>query len=529
MSTKKERANGALILFGAAFCIIPSFILWLVGATIFERQAVKGWLERPCRIERVEVTHPIIDRFELTATYSYFVDGVTNTSSVVGLGGRTVYSFESLRDRLPLLKKYARGSEHVCHVDPSNPASAVLLVSEGESDGWGLVLAVVLIAYFLLAGLFLITRAFPGIRRREPKIIMPLSVMFFGGIFGLLFASVGIGMIAKDGRHRAAAEHYLPTPAKVLYSGVESHRSSSGKGGSKTVYRAVVGYAYEVDGVAYENDRLSFFKTSSSNYGKHRREADRYKQGDTITVWRSPTNPRETVIVRTEGVAWSIGALVFAVFGLAVLSASIWGFVKSWRRERRVRSLISFCNRPLRRSYADVIAIGLWAFMWNGISWTVLLGCYAPTNFWQFPAVLLPLIFPTIGLAAVVVFVCWLVRKVRGPYFRVLVSCSDWKPGAAVSVTLEQVGEGVIGSFRVLLEQTLKFDAFSKERRGVPHQPAPARSREVFRGSFSSGVGGFSFVIPDCFTMDATDWEFKLSYRVAGRRKERKSVYEIPV
>ena len=521
----RERIRFGLILFGLAFCAIPSLIWLGVLSKTIERHEFERWDDVPCRIERSEVTQERLDRFKFKARYSYEVDGRRFESSAIGSEMDEALAFDSVRHRLPLLEEFKPGSAHVCRVKPGEPMTAALPVriDESSSNPCPGIVPFALLAVFLMVGASMVSWAFPAIRKRAKEKAKSLAICVIGVLFGLPFAYVGITMSASGIRHRIEADDYIPTPAKVLYSGVESHN-----GGKSTVYSPVVGYEYTVDGTRYENDRYYFSREGTSNYELHRDEADKFHEGDEITVWRSPDDPRCSVIEpKMARPGFTLFCLAFMLIGIAVMAASIAHFVKSYAKENREDSAASFYDRPLRRSFAAVAALGVFALFWNLMSWSLVLSitnnfdpAYLPGE-WPF------LIFLVIGIGSAVFFIRLLVWELRGPHFKVAITCGHWEPGAGASARYETTGNGEVTSFRAVLRQAPCTGA--SRQRMMGHQQADTLSRQVFASSQAPLSGSFSFTIPDNFEMDADSWHLEILYRVKGRRREKVDAFAIPL
>ena len=523
-----RRAKIVPIVIGAAFCLVSMLILW-VGflRPLMEEHELETWDAVSCRIERVNVRQRSIEQFEFTATYSYEVEGRKLRSSTVGRKGRSVCRFESVAHRLPLLSEYACGTEHVCRVKPGSPLEVVLPIAGTQTSAWTSMVPIAFLVVFGLIGVFLVTLGIFGLRRQGPSRLKSVVMLVFGILFGLILMVVGARAFQQTVQRRQEGKSYLPTPARVLYSGVKKTHRSSGRHGSQTTYGTVVGYAYEVDGVAYENDRWGMVDVMTGDHARHRQEADRHRKGDAITVWRSPDNPRQTVVDRTADGAWLLLLLPFIVLlGGTIVVGSIWYFARTCRKRRRVDEVLSFSNRRLERSYAEVWNLGVFACAWNVFGWGMALAFMGSAGTWKSPTVMVCL-FPVLGLVFACAFVRRLVGEFAGPDFRLTLTSVDWRPGGSASVGYEQVGEGGVGMFTASLVESPRREAFSttgtRRARGVP----VTRSVQVHSSSMAATVGGFSFEIPNDFSPEVA-WRLALVYQVDGRSKPIRRVYSLP-
>lgn len=527
---KKDRILWQFIFMGIAFCCMSMLFLQLsyLGPRATKRKIAK-WDSVPCRIEKSEVKQIRLDRFEFSATYSYDVNGRRFKSSVVDPPKSKAYFFNSVRHRLPLLEKYVPGSEHVCRVNPDDSRVAVMAVNVENSEKSFVSIALLCgLCVFFLVGISMISCAFPAFRRLKAEGFKSFAICIIGILFGLIFACIGIGESFARYKHYIPVNEYISTPAKVLYSGITSHTSSGSKGHRSTTYATVVGYEYMVDGKRYENDAFSFSKLRTGNHDLHRRQAERYRKGDEITILRSPDDPFDTVIEANAGaLPLNLVMLLFALVGIAITVGSIVFYIRSFNRRARAGSVSVFFNKPLHRSFADVIMLGFFTLFWNLLGWGGALALTDGFDTAHISGAWFVLIFPLIGLGLIFKFIDMVIRKIRGPHFNLFITCDGWKPEARVSVTYEQIGDGDIEAFKVKLEQILKVDNFAAGRSSRQHgQPVPTRTQQVYEAASIPRSGSFSFTVPLSFTMeDVNSCRLELAYHTASQLKDNKDIY----
>ncbi len=104
------------------------FLFSLFASASSSAPSTRGWAEVPCRIESSSVERRRVDDFAFTAEYSYYWNGLMHRAAALDRPGGTHHTFHRLETRLPLLEKYAHGTDHVCLVDPGNDDNAVLPV-----------------------------------------------------------------------------------------------------------------------------------------------------------------------------------------------------------------------------------------------------------------------------------------------------------------------------------------------------------------------------------------------------------------
>lgn len=255
------------MLFGCVFVAFVSVFVWIMS-DVFVAPSLNGYETAHCRIVKSSIEMEKVDRFVFTAEFAYEHLGRSYKSNSLCRPEQSEFEFSRLASRLPILEKYAPGTEHECLVNPANPFDAVLAVENPAEDpdalsgNTGPIVAGMVLALFLSFGAFMIVSAFPSVRRfGTPPRMKKLLVAVVLVLFGSPFMTVGSLGLVRHVREWSEAKAYVPVPAKVLYSGMYSSRA--GGRHSHTVYGVRVGYEYNVDGKKYEGDRLSISQISS--------------------------------------------------------------------------------------------------------------------------------------------------------------------------------------------------------------------------------------------------------------------------
>lgn len=96
----------------------------------------------------------------------------------------------------------------------------------------------------------------------------------------------------------------------VLFSMVETRRSSSSEGGTSTSYYPKIVYEYRVMGQAFHGDRFNLGEVGLGSYKRVAATVAAYPVGKQIEVFYNPENPVEAVLQRT---APSSNLLLFIV------------------------------------------------------------------------------------------------------------------------------------------------------------------------------------------------------------------------
>ena len=517
------------MVFGCIFVAFVTVFAWIMSDALFT-PSLKGYETVPCRIVKSSVKMEKVNRFIFTAEFSYEHNGKTCKSNSLRRPGRGEFEFSRLASRLPLLEIYAPGTEHECLVSPENPFDAVLAVENPVEDpdalsgDTGPIVAGMVLALFLLAGVFMIASAFPSVRRlvttpRVKKLLIPIGLV----LFGCPFMTVGSIGLAQHVRERSEAKAYVPVPAKVLYSGMYSFRS--GGRHPHTVYSVRVGYEYAVDGKKYEGDRLAISQVSSNNYDHHRHLANKYKKGDAVTAYVSPDDPRKSVLEKPGGLG-DIGVMgfmgLFGVVGFAIIVAGLWMTLSFLRGSNGAP--LSFERRFLKRSYAELWVLCLFAFVWNVFSWSFVLVFVGEEQVSRFdPRLLFLAIFPLVGLFLIGVLLWKIVRELRAPRLVLTLSCAMWKQGSPAQVdwTLENPEE--IESLEVVLERT-RMKGSGKQRRLTT---VSSQSCSRHAQSMVPVAGSFGFTVPGSAS-DGCNLAFGAKVKMKSIRRVFTFSYPLP-
>ena len=497
MKKKKGFDLGRMVI-GCVLVAFVSVFAWIMS-DVFFAPSLKGYETVPCRIVKSSVKMEKVNRFVFTAEFAYEHQGNSCKSNSLRRPGRGEFEFSRLASRLPLLEKYATGTEHECLVSPENPLDAVLAVEnpledpDALSGNTGPIVAGMVLVLFLLFGVFMIASAVPSVRRlvTTPRMKKPLMALGLV-LFGCPFMTVGSIGLVRHVRERSEVKSYVPVQAKVLYSGMYSFRS--GGRHPHTSYGVRVGYEYAVNGKKYEGDRLAISPVSSNNYDHHRHLADKYKKGDAVTAYFSPDDPRKSVLEKSGGLG-DIGAMafmgLFGMVGFTLVVGGLWTMLSLLRGNNGAP--LSFERRTLKRSHADLVVPGLFAAVWNVFSWSFVLVFVGEEQVGRFdPLLFILVIFPLVGIFLIGVFIFGIVRALRAPRLELLLSCAMWKQGSSAQVdwTLENPEE--IESLEIALERT-RMEGSGKHRR-VKTVSSQSCSRHT--QSMVPGSGSFGFTVP---------------------------------
>ena len=109
---------------------------------------------------------------------------------------------------------------------------------------------------------------------------------------GLIIGFLGMRQYFQAKR---AEKNWKKASGVVLESNLTSFRSRNSRGNYTTKYRPHIAYEYQVDGQAFNSDRLAFGSESTSESNGRKKIAN-YPVGSEVTVHYAPDNPAKAVL-----------------------------------------------------------------------------------------------------------------------------------------------------------------------------------------------------------------------------------------
>ena len=213
--------------------------------------------------------------------------------------------------------------------------------------------------------------------------------------FGV-FLLAGLGFLIPFGLmfwRLAASQTWEETRCTVLSSAVGTHSGDDG-----ATYSVDVTYRYSWNGETFTSDRYKFTFGSSSGYDGKAAVVARYPPGSEVACWLDPSDPAESVLVRSVGweALFVLLPLVFVAIGAAGVLGSFGAFGsggspkrQDWlpgtddEEEREPMTLQA--ARPMQEAGTDPSVLSaqsspkgrlvgsiVFAVFWNGFVWTFL-------------------------------------------------------------------------------------------------------------------------------------------------------------
>ena len=139
----------------------------------------------------------------------------------------------------------------------------------------------------------------------------------------LLYAGVGVALFGRHMLQQAGeSENWPHTSGVIVISSVSQSREyDSRKKRTKTVYRANIGYAYQVGGKRFQGDKISFGGTSTDRKSAYRLTA-KYPNKKKNDVYYDPAGPENAML--EPGKTWLtyipfLSGLLFAAAGAGLV------------------------------------------------------------------------------------------------------------------------------------------------------------------------------------------------------------------
>ncbi len=308
--------------------IMPvAFLALMIYVTLRVKRAER-WPEGRARItqSKVEVGR---HRFQGDTTKVTNKPCVAYDFSVGGQvyhGGRISIGIAPADNVDQVLKRYSVGAEVPVFYDPENPTDCVLERKPPVSLGclWTGT-AIVLLVYGVVTASFWNVTSISGLLDSAlPQVHHPLIVIM-AGLLGLLCLASGIW----NRLHPRKAFPWSRTPGVIVSSTVEAYKESvtSSNSSSRTFYKAVIEFSYQVEGQEYHNiagAQNSMTVSISGGQAFAETEAAKYPAGMPVEVFYDPQNPtRSALKIDTEMMIDGTRSLIVAaiLFAVAVYAA----------------------------------------------------------------------------------------------------------------------------------------------------------------------------------------------------------------
>ena len=315
-------AGGAILFFGGPLVWIPGlpvFLLVLVAVLARRVHRAANWEEGQAHITKSKIT---VKRHQFSGEETK----ISNIASVaydfsVGSqlfhGDRISLGFAPADKVNETLKRYPVGATVPVFYDPAKPSDCVLERTPPVSLGciWGGAIVAVLVYVAIILSISGSESISRRIGNALPRVHHPI-VMIAAGLFGLFC----IGSWTWNRRHVRKAFPWLVAKGRIVSSKTESYLAFDGGGGSSQhrYYRALVEFAYTVDGQEYHNT----VGEPGTMRASAEAESARYVVGTEVDIHYDPQTPTNSALEIDENMV--LDGRASLVVGLVSLAIAIY-------------------------------------------------------------------------------------------------------------------------------------------------------------------------------------------------------------
>lgn len=221
------------------------------------------------------------------------------------------------------LKRYPKGAEVTVYYDPSNPKNCVL-DRDPPSDsffrnvfGSGIAAGAIIVAMLLAVNGKLSTESF----------VLPELRWTPGTVFAACLALCVSVLVSAAIRLQKIRRRWLKTGGTIISSEAVKLHAVNDLLNPRSYFKGRTVYAYVVDGVRYQSDRIGFDDMAFSNSRLiAQRDADRFGPGGHVDVYYDPDAPSSAVLdLGNPWLSWWwLGAAAVALLLLLVMSLVSW-------------------------------------------------------------------------------------------------------------------------------------------------------------------------------------------------------------
>lgn len=379
-SNSTAAGKGCATIFLSIFASAGLLFIVFLGKSAIETVRPYFWDRTSCVIDASSIRENG-DRYEFDVRYTYRADGRTFTGTRFRMGMMSGLNGEAVQRAA---FRYAAGSGAECYVNSSAPAESTL----ERGTPWSLLIMLFPLVFVGIGvgGIIAVWRAKPSyakaVSERHRAIGSGLVLM---RLFGLAFICVGGGVMYALLVHpmlkEAAAAQWMQVPCEIISSSVAHH-----SGSKSSTYSVEIRYRYDFKGRSYTGTRYNFDTGNSSSRGWRDEAVAKFPPKLKTLCYVNPEDPVEAVLsVKPSPDRW-FGILpgVFLVIGLFIFfkapamatrgSISRTGTpTDTLPRMPRDPATGEVELRPAGTPLTGFIVMLIFALIWNGITWGILL------------------------------------------------------------------------------------------------------------------------------------------------------------
>ena len=375
--------KGCATLFLSVFAIMGLVFTAFLGKAAMETVRPYFWDRTDCVIESSAVRESADsaqdDGAVFDVRYTYRINGRNYTGTRFSMG---MSSSMSAGRAERAAQRYAAGSRTACYVNSSSPAESTL----ERGSLWSLLFMLIPLVFVAIG-----VGGIIGVWRAKPVAEKAVSERHRAGagaigmrIFGCVFICIGGGLIyvlvVRPTLKELAASRWTQVPCEIISSRVATH-----SGSKSSTYSVEIRYRYVFAGHSYTGTRYNFDTGSSSSRGWREEAVAKFPPKLKTLCYVDPADPIEAVLsVKPSPDRW-FGLIpgLFLVVGLLIFFKAPAMMNRSISRTGLPADTLPNLPRdpvtgevelkPASSPMGGFVFLLIFALIWNGIVWTILL------------------------------------------------------------------------------------------------------------------------------------------------------------
>ncbi len=357
----KDKIGSSLM--GFVFILLPClFAHSLVKDELKDVDVALNWDKVPCEVTQTKiVTHD--GKYALQILYFYHKNGVKYASH------RFRFSEDYFTDSdagvvNEMRDRFVANPHAECYVKSTSPGISVLTAEVFTVDVFALLFPLM----FILVGIIIIRG--PWVKGDDTvslKLFRVAAFIFAGG-----FLTAGLVSTAQNLKDALAdCDGWRKVPCKVEASWVQSHTSSSSRGGSSTSYSAEVLYRYSYNDKQYAGNKVRLGAVISGSHSTASKISSSYRKGQSYHCYVNPENHCYSALQADRGVAWASMFFPIPFFLIGCLGfylvACKWDIVAGedkssnrYRKEKKVSEVLKKRRLPF---FLLLVVCSIWGML----------------------------------------------------------------------------------------------------------------------------------------------------------------------
>ena len=219
------------------------------------------------------------------------------------------------------------------------------MIIAGAGDVWGAVVFALFGAGFVAIGIGMIIfsrkqkkKQSSALSSQDTNDDAPKAIMIpFFSVFAVAGLGILLFVIVPQWVKFSDAKGWKETPAKVIWSRVQSHSDDDG-----TTYSVDIFYSYTFEGEKYKSNTIGLMSGSSSGRSSKQKKVNDHPPGKKITCYVNPKNPWQALLERDIG-WWAL----FALFPLPFIGVGVGGLWWTLKKRSRAKTKATAKSKAL--------------------------------------------------------------------------------------------------------------------------------------------------------------------------------------